>query len=99
MKAELKQKWIDALRSGVYQQTQGQITRRPNEFRADVAYCCLGVLLCVSGKHRVIQPGCNDDYDFLDAEIGAVNRHTLVEMNDMRGKTFAEIADYVEAKL
>jgi hypothetical protein len=38
MKAELKQKWVEALRSGKYQQGTGVLRTTDNE------YCCLGVL-------------------------------------------------------
>ncbi len=37
MDVELKKKWVDALRSDKYSQTQGQL-------RNDKGYCCLGVL-------------------------------------------------------
>lgn len=37
MKKEIKEKWIDALRSGEYTQTQGSL-------RKENGYCCLGVL-------------------------------------------------------
>lgn len=37
MKKEIKEKWIDALRSGEYTQTQGSL-------RNENGYCCLGVL-------------------------------------------------------
>lgn len=37
MNEQIKQCWIEALRSGEYQQTQGYL-------RTDTGYCCLGVL-------------------------------------------------------
>lgn len=37
MNQEIKQKWIDALRSGDYKQTNGRL-------RQDDKFCCLGVL-------------------------------------------------------
>lgn len=42
MKAELKQKWISALRSGNYLQTEGTLEK-------DGRNCCLGVLCRVMG--------------------------------------------------
>lgn len=50
MKAALKKKWIAALRSGKYKQTQGTLVEDFGEGRT---YCCLGVLRnCVTGKDR-----------------------------------------------
>lgn len=43
MKAEIKKKWLEALRSGEYKQTKG-VLRRGN------AYCCLGVLSDIYSK-------------------------------------------------
>lgn len=37
MNSQIKQKWIDALKSGEYQQTSGHL-------RTEQGYCCLGVL-------------------------------------------------------
>jgi hypothetical protein len=38
MNEQIKQRWIEALRSGEYEQTQGRL-------RDETGYCCLGVLL------------------------------------------------------
>lgn len=43
MKAELKQKWVDALRSGKYRQGRALLCN------ASRAMCCLGVLLDIEG--------------------------------------------------
>ena len=43
MKADIKAKWVAALRSGQYAQTEG-VLRRENE------YCCLGVLCDLYAK-------------------------------------------------
>lgn len=43
MNPELKAKWLAALRSATYGQCQGALRRQPQGF------CCLGVLLDVSG--------------------------------------------------
>lgn len=53
MTPELKQKWIDALESGNYQQCRGRL-------HDGKGYCCLGVLCVVAGA-----PFCKDD-DFFD---------------------------------
>lgn len=45
MKPELRTKWVDALRSGDYQQTQGALRKKNSEY----SYCCLGVLCQIIG--------------------------------------------------
>jgi hypothetical protein len=42
MDAELKAKWVAALRSGSYKQTHGQLVKHD-------AYCCLGVWCVING--------------------------------------------------
>ncbi len=48
MTPELKTKWVEALRSGRYAQTDGELRRQP--FGGRFEYCCLGVLCDVAGK-------------------------------------------------
>jgi hypothetical protein len=42
MKARIKKLWVDALRSGDYQQTTGRLRRETHS--AGTGFCCLGVL-------------------------------------------------------
>ncbi len=42
MKPEIKAKWVAALRSGEYEQTQGQL--REETIGGKTSFCCLGVL-------------------------------------------------------
>ena len=46
MKAELKTKWIEALRSGKYNQGRRALVTNQG------SYCCLGVLCDVMGKEK-----------------------------------------------
>lgn len=99
MDQQLKDKWTTALRSGLYEQVDGTLRKKT---ASGVGHCCLDVLLCVSGKYRAPQmagTGRDEDYFFLDTLIGSSHRHTLQDMNDLRKKTFREIADYIEQKL
>lgn len=107
---ELKSKWLAALRSGEYQQASGALCQSSkNGYR----YCCLGVLGSISGLSPSDMLGgsylsSNIVSDsFLDKTIG--NRYTysgddpetqcyLANLND-NGKTFAEIADFIEENL
>jgi hypothetical protein len=55
MKAKMKQKWIDALRSGKYKQGDGYLCNT-DENGVD-KHCCLGVLAEVAGVKREILYG------------------------------------------
>lgn len=104
--AERKQKWIDALRSGEYQQTRCTM-------KDDKGYCCLGVYMDAVLNKPI---NCNTDnttYDIfsgekvtkLDVDIGvyrmldnSINPTVTdkgIGMND-EGKSFLEIADMIE---
>ena len=43
MKAAVKKKWVEALRSGIYKQGRGQLVKEDK-------FCCLGVLCDLYGK-------------------------------------------------
>ncbi len=94
--AELKAKWVEALRSGKYRQGREQL-------RDHDTYCCLGVLADVRGykwpERDVDVPG-NNDYcpeQVADA-LSETEATELALMND-EGQSFAEIADYIEQNL
>lgn len=82
MDAQLKAKWVTALRSGDYQQTKNTLQDR-------IGFCCLGVLNEVRGAIQ--------SYNNLPRLVG--NWEVLARMNDEQGKSFAEIADYIEGNL
>lgn len=84
MDANLKSKWVEALRSGQYEQTAEQLV-------CGGAYCCLGVLCIVAGYDI----GDSDtSYRKLDGLLG--NYGPFIDLNDNQGKTFAEIADFIQ---
>ncbi len=104
MDADLKVKWVEALRSGKYQQAQQALLNKG-------AYCCLGVLCDVMGAEW--KPGDGDQFAILNGDIqqyyleGATletigmteaEQERLYHMND-DGEPFTEIANYIEAKL
>lgn len=104
MDAEVKAKWLEALRSGKYQQAQGVLRQNETHF------CCLGVLC------DLIDPNWQrldeDRYEheptgavmFLPSPIRARigldsdTEQELMRMND-DGKSFTEIAKHIEAHL
>lgn len=112
MNADLKAKWIAALRSGDYRQVQGYLHN-------EGGFCCLGVLCDLAAVP--FTEGPSDDTDGLVRfyDFGARHRNEemicgdmreglktgfsdlaleLAEMND-HGRSFAEIADWIEANI
>jgi hypothetical protein len=95
MNKTIKAKWVKALRSGKYRQAQDVL-------RSDSgAYCCLGVLRSVMHKGSSLKKG---DEEYLhpdhkkEAGLSYKQQGQLATMND-EGKTFSQIADYIEKKL
>jgi hypothetical protein len=101
MDKELKTKWVAALRSGSYKQCRFVLTK-------DGGYCCLGVLhkLMVgieppqawacdisSEEKQAVVTNWEPDHKIADG-----HKDDLIRMND-EGKTFGEIADYIEANI
>jgi hypothetical protein len=97
MDAILKTKWVEALRNGKYNQTT-------HSLKDSLGFCCLGVLCDIQGA----------DFDAIREEFGGLSLSSnpvkylgglpmgfsvkVASMNDV-GKTFPEIADYIEANL
>lgn len=100
MNAELKQQWVEALRSGKYQQGVGRLRTKDGE------YCCLGVLGCIM-KLSFDELGCRfiDKMDettsseYPQLPINRIDQNHLISMNDDDKASFSEIADYVEEHL
>jgi hypothetical protein len=113
MNPQIKQKWVDALRSGKYQQTQ----RRLHD---ENGFCCLGVLCDLYGKENNVEWDLTNNghnvYVFQDmvaclpvsvkewADLEYYNPRvddqtdSLIGLND-NGSTFNEIADVIEKQL
>jgi hypothetical protein len=115
MNQQIKQQWVEALRSGTY--VQGQMALRN---RDDETYCVNGVLCDL---HRQAHPGGKDweqlgsmrlawfylgNHSFPDKTVQAwagVDEDTLTELerlNDARGReglSFEELALYIENNL
>jgi hypothetical protein len=108
-KATVKAAWIEALRSGKYEQTQGTLARDEVghvSYYADEAacFCCLGVLsklVCEADP----EAGNVLDYGHVDVVIDREQQETLVDMNDgdhdadtgeFKRYTFPQIADWIE---
>lgn len=109
----IKQRWVEALRSGMYQQGTGALKQ---ETPAGVKYCCLGVLCELKevswvpwtynpSKKKAAYATQFSDAAFvpyaLAKEIGLQEstQVELVEKNDSLGESFEQIANWVEANL
>lgn len=104
---ELRRKWVEALRSGKYEQTKGHLYDGKG-------YCCLGVA-CVVAGFEPYQRACEkwwfkEEANYLPFEVqqmygftsnegtyGEAGDNDLASDNDNNGKTFAQIADIIEA--
>lgn len=109
--------WVEALRSGKYEQTQAYLADRSG-------FCCLGVACELAVEAGIISPSFESgihtngvrryennvsclppavlNWLGLNSETGLFNEGTedeesLAGLND-NGKTFAEIADVIEAR-
>ena len=91
MDKELKAKWVTALRSGKYSQGKGALLR-------DGLYCCLGVLCEVQGRSDDWRKWNIHPFENDQGPITFAQAMPLADMNDT-GKSFPEIADYIEANL
>lgn len=98
----IKQKWINALRSGEFKQGIRFLFEKSSD-----TYCCLGVLGRVCGYNDEDLNAAylhnfknNSGYpkEFLIGEDSDF-RGTLIAMNDRSGNSFSEIADYIEQNI
>lgn len=97
MDAAIRAKWIEALRSGKYEQAALRLKSSEGK------YCCLGVLAEVQGIDlEAEKPGGLQRYgdtSYLlgkhDAGLGLDKQNTLSNKND-RGCPFPEIAAWIE---
>jgi hypothetical protein len=113
MNQDVKKRWVEALRSGKYQQGRGHLCDGST-------YCCLGVLCeLVVPEMKILRVGLGFSYGHsltcLPREanersgVAPETEEILIEMNDGNRalgvkrdtgkKTFAEIADWIEENL
>jgi hypothetical protein len=95
MDTEVKRKWIEALRSGDFKQWRGALVATDGH---DRWLCCLGVGFCIAKPDKDVGASWTDE---AAEAIGLTveQREILVSMNDSEKRSFAEIADYIEANL
>lgn len=99
IETQFKDEWVKALRSGEYKQVKNTLY----DAKLD-SYCCLGVACKIAiGKLRELANGdqfINPSIEELPSEITGVTRlaEHLATLNDS-GKSFNEIADWIDANL
>lgn len=109
MDAQLKAKWVEALRSNRYRQAEGNLREERSIKR--YSYCCLGVLCHVMGSKWVngvavlgetIMEAHGEAYLSFDAlklsGLDDASQRVLANMNDS-GALFTDIAEHIEAHL
>lgn len=112
LKPEVKTEWLNALRSGEYEQGTGFLSK-------DGKFCCLGVLCDIATKQGVCKKieYNHIHYDGNDSHLPnsvriwcgfgnnpqgcnpIVNEIHLTTLNDTQKKSFDEIADLIEEHL
>lgn len=111
MDAELKAKWVAALRSGRYRQTVSTLERL-DEAGEVVGNCCLGVLCREAGVPETDSFRGSGGYVTFDGrggwlsprllerfDITGPEQDQLATMNDSGNYDFDQIADYIEKEL
>lgn len=106
MKKQLRDDWCAALRSGKYKQGEGLLRSANDE------YCCLGVLCDVDGAEWDLSGLGFYRADPTHGATALLTQHfrsrahlsrdteaALTNLNDEEGKTFSEIADWIEANI
>lgn len=104
MDKDLAMKWVDALRSGKYEQGKERLRTLDDKF------CCLGVLANIENLKWSIDK--NNEYicygidghraqlpPYIESKVfkNGSSQGLFVMMNDAQDKSFNEIADYIEA--
>ncbi len=87
MNHKLKRKWTAALRGGTYRQCVAYLSMM------DGRKCALGILQDLMGTNEL---GCQYGYDDMQNVLGNIHFSKITDLNDIYGKTFPEIADWIE---
>lgn len=94
---KLKTKWIEVLRSGKYSQCRNKLRSQDGE-----KYCAIGVLLNIinetawkrnNGHYIWLKPNYYGHY------LQETDLQKIIDLNDIDGFTFEEIADWIENEL
>ena len=94
---EFAEKWVEALRSGEYKQTDHKLINNKGD------YCCLGVACKIVGMNDIVLKEHNttvicDGWAYSKGIPEGLNdrlHKMCVDMNDIERKSFPEIADWI----
>lgn len=93
MDQDVKDKWVNALRSGEYLQGKHYLLIERDKKKY---YCCLGVLATILEELVIANHTTSIDRVVWEKFNCKVIQDHYVDLNDQKDKSFAEIADYVE---
>ena len=107
MNQEIKEKWVEALRSGKYKQGRSRLKDNENH------YCCLGVLCDIRAKEFNTVFNSDESKDFPGSIVmdwaGLKHKNPnvmfdgsktdIATLNDDKHLSFKEIANIIEAQL
>lgn len=101
---DLKRKWVEALRSGEYDQGQWRLCRVTS---GGAKYCCLGVVYEVANGEDAwfsipstseLRTGCGEMAAYFPPGLSDADAWALIDLNDS-GRSFDEIACWIEENL
>lgn len=112
---EFKKDWVEALRSGEYQQGRQALCSGSEDGLLGVSWCCIGVGADVGLDLEweetrigvwalVLHDGGRSTTSLIQHELDALgltasDQRALISMNDASRRTFGQIADWIEANL
>jgi hypothetical protein len=100
MDKKTRTKWTKALRSGKFTQGSGSLrTTAEERSRGKDCFCCLGVLCEVTDTTYRAGFGYPSRSARQKLGLGDAAMDQLVKMNDQEGKSFRQIADWIEKNL
>jgi hypothetical protein len=106
LKKEYKIPWLKKLRSGRYKQINGRLRKykfvENGKSTLVRGYCCIGVLCTTDpeAKKAIDDMETSLDSEYLEKfGLTEEEQDILMKMNDQQGKSFKEIADYIEKNL
>lgn len=102
MNADIKKRWVEALRSGKYQQITGQL-------KSDCGHCAMGVLADVvdpkgwkeadGGYYWHGREAGLGSFELSKIGLSYLQQDTIVRRNDNWKESFDQIATFVEDEL
>lgn len=109
MKKAVVEAWLSGLRSGKYKQVNGSVNNGVYNYlglndtyimrKAPDAFCCIGVGAVCNGMNVEDMRITNHASAFIGLKDCSAWETELIGMNDQENKSFAEIADWIEANI